>query len=276
MTKRAFTLVELLVVVGIMATMATMSIGGYFAIARGMADRGAISTATSVISLAQERARMDLVPTAVYFYNEAIQFEDRNKGTAFVAAGVAIAVRRSGRISRITGDLLCDEFGDLDITYGLADDSGPSRGDTFRLYRFNTGKMEYSSVFSEAVEDTVDNETYLVEQPVDRQFKKANGDREDPNEIVAYAFRKAGDGNASWKVGDAYGYEFARIRLPDNYIFGSPSDVPTDKDPIKVLNKVIECRPDSNGTTLSPVSLSARRPSGWTSIGDTKDEMKDI
>jgi prepilin-type N-terminal cleavage/methylation domain-containing protein len=103
MTKRAFTLVELLVVVGIMATMATMSIGGYFAIARGMADRGAISTATSVISLAQERARMDLVPTAVYFYNEAIQFEDRNKGTEFVAAGVAIAVRRSGRISRITG-----------------------------------------------------------------------------------------------------------------------------------------------------------------------------
>ena len=57
MTKRAFTLVELLVVVGIMATMATISIGGYFAIARGMADRGAISTATSLISLAQERAR---------------------------------------------------------------------------------------------------------------------------------------------------------------------------------------------------------------------------
>ena len=56
MTKRAFTLVELLVVVGIMATMGTMSIGGYFAIARGMADRGAFATATSVISLAQERA----------------------------------------------------------------------------------------------------------------------------------------------------------------------------------------------------------------------------
>ncbi|MBE6395780.1 MAG: type II secretion system protein [Lentisphaerae bacterium] len=276
MTKKAFTLVELLVVVGIMATMATMSIGGYFAIARGMADRGAISTATSLISLAQERSRIDLVPTAVYFYNEVIQTEDRNKGTEFVAAGVAIAVRCSGRISRVTGDLLGDEFADLDLTYGLAEDSGPSKSDTFRLYRFNTRKMEYSSVYSEVVEDVVGNEAYLVEKPADRNFRKANGDSEDPNELIVYSFRKAGDGNANWNVGDAYGYEFARIRLPDNYIFGSPSDVPSEKELVKVVNKVIECKPESNGTSLPPIDISARRPSGWTSIGDTKDEMKDI
>ena len=76
MTKRAFTLVELLVVVGIMAAMATMSIGSYFAVVRGMADRGALAAATSVISLAQERARIDLAPTVVYFYNELVQNKD--------------------------------------------------------------------------------------------------------------------------------------------------------------------------------------------------------
>ena len=276
MTKRAFTLVELLVVVGIMATMGTMSIGGYFAIARGMADRGAFATATSVISLAQERARIDLVPTAIYFYNEIIQFEDSKKGTELVASGVAIAVRRSGRISRISGNQLCDEFADLDLTYGLADDSGPSKSDTFRLYRFNADKMEYSSVYSEVVENIIGNESYLVEKPADRNFRKANGDSEDPTEIITYAFRKAGGGDANWQVGDAYGYEFARIRLPDNYIFGSPSDCPTAKDPVKVVNKVIQCRPESTGSTLQPISISARRPSGWTNIGDTKDEMKDI
>ena len=63
MTKRAFTLVELLVVVGIMATLATVSIGSYFAVVRGMADRGALAAATSVISLALERARIDMQPT---------------------------------------------------------------------------------------------------------------------------------------------------------------------------------------------------------------------
>ena len=277
MTKRAFTLVELLVVVGIMATLATLSIGSYFAIARGMADRGAIAAATSVISLAQERSRIDLVPTVVYFYNELVQPKNQKAGREQISAGVAVAVRRSGRISHITGDLLCDEFADLDLTYGLAaDDSGPSRSDTFRLYRFNTRKMEYSSVYSEVVEDVVGNEAYLVEKPADRNFRKANGDSEDPNELIVYSFRKAGDGNANWNVGDAYGYEFARIRLPDNYIFGSPSDVPSEKELVKVVNKVIECKPESNGTSLPPIDISARRPSGWTSIGDTKDEMKDI
>ena len=277
MTKRAFTLVELLVVVGIMATLATMSIGSYFAIARGMADRGALAAATSVISLAQERSRIDLVPTVVYFYNELVQSKNTRKGKEQISAGVAIAVRRSGRISRITGDLLCDEFADLDLTYGLApDDSGASRSDTFRLYRFNTGKMEYSSVFSEVVEDIIGNEKYLVEAPVDRNFRKANGEREDPNEMITYAFKKAGSGNANWKVGDAYGYEFARIRLPDNYIFGKTSDVPTDNEPVKLVNEVIVCTPESTGGSLRKIDLCAKRPNGWKEIGNTKDEMKDI
>ena len=90
MTKRAFTLVELLVVVGIMATLATMSIGSYFAIARGMADRGALAAATSVISLAQERSRIDLVPTVVYFYNELVQSKNQRTGKEQISAGSKI------------------------------------------------------------------------------------------------------------------------------------------------------------------------------------------
>lgn len=277
MTKRAFTLVELLVVVGIMASLATMSIGSYFAIARGMSDRGALAAATSAISLAQERARIDLVPTVVYFYNELVQAKNRKTGKEQISVGVAIAVRRSGRISRITGNLLCDEFADLDMTYGLAaDDSGPSRSDTFRLYRFNPDKMEYSSVYSEVVEDIIGNEKYLVENPVDRNFRKPNGDREDPTEMITYAFRKDGGGNANWKVGDAYGYEFVRVRLPDNYIFGKTSDVPDDSEPIKLVKEVIECTPESTGKSLKTVDICAKRPNGWKGIGSTKDEMKDI
>ena len=79
MIKRGFTLVELLVVMGIIAAMATVSIGSYFGVMRGMADRGALAAATSVIALAQERARIDLVPTVVYFYNEVVQNKDDKK-----------------------------------------------------------------------------------------------------------------------------------------------------------------------------------------------------
>ena len=273
MTKRAFTLVELLVVVGIMAAMATMSIGSYFAVVRGMADRGALAAATSVISLAQERARIDLAPTVVYFYNELVQNKDDSKGTELVVAGVAIAVRRAGRLTRVTGNYLGDEFADLDITYGLAE--GSLRGDTFRLYKFDFSGMRYSSVYSEVTEDPIDNESYLVERPGNRGFRKASGDNEDPNEIISYAFVQK-DGNATWQVGDAYGYEFARIRLPDNYIFGSSSDVPSQSQPIKNVSTVIKCLPDSNASSLDSVRVTARRPSGWVSVGESKDEMKDI
>jgi prepilin-type N-terminal cleavage/methylation domain-containing protein len=275
MTKRAFTLVELLVVVGIMAAMATMSIGSYFAVVRGMADRGALAAATSIISLAQERARIDLSPTVVYFYNEIVQNKDESKGDELVVAGVAIAVRRGGRITHKTGSRISDEFADLDRTYGVKDGAAPLCGDSFRLYRFNFIKMEYSSVYTEVVEEPVGNETYLVEQPVDRGFKFDNGEKEDPTEIMAYAFEVL-DGNASWKPGDAYGYEFARIRLPDNYIFGSESDVPSKSNPIKDVSPVIKCLPDSNANSLESIQVSARRPSGWKKIGESKDEMKDI
>ena len=275
MTKRAFTLVELLVVVGIMAAMATMSIGSYFAVVRGMADRGALAAATSVISMAQERARIDLSPTVVYFYNEIVQNKNDAKGDELVVAGVAVAVRRAGRISRVTGDLIGDEFADWDLTYGLFDSSGSLRADTMRLYKFNFSKMEYSSVYSEVVEDIVGNEKYLVEAPVDRNFKKANGDSEDPTEMTVYSF-KVKDGNADWNVGDAYGYEFTRIRLPDNYIFGNASAVPSEASPIKEVSTVIKCYPDSDASSLDSVEIFARRPSGWKSIGNTKNEMKDI
>lgn len=275
MTKRAFTLVELLVVVGIMAAMATMSIGSYFAVVRGMADRGALAAATSVISLAQERARIDLAPTVVYFYNELVQNKDENKGTELVVAGVAVAIRRAGRLTRVTGNYLGDEFADLDITYGLSDESGSLRGDTFRLYKFDFSGMKYSSVYSEVTEDSIDNESYLVESPMNRGFRKANGDNEDPNELISYAFVQK-DGNATWQVGDAYGYEFARIRLPDNYIFGGASDVPSLSQPIKNVSTVIKCYPDSNASSLDSVRVTARRPSGWVSVGESKDEMKDI
>lgn len=276
MTKRAFTLVELLVVMGIMAALATVSIGSYFAVVRGMADRGAIAAATSVISLALERARIDMQPTVVYFYNELVQNKDESKGTELVAAGVAVAIRRAGRISRVTGNLINDEFGDLERTYDLADNPSSIQSDTFRLYRFNFSRMEYSSVYSETVEDEISNEKYLVEKPVDRNFRKPSGDPEDANKMLSYAF-KIKSGFSGWRVGDAYGYEFARIRLPDNYIFGSAADVPTAKDPIKELSALtLKCFPDSDGGSLETVRVRGKRPNGWIEVGNTKTEMKDI
>ena len=275
MTKRAFTLVELLVVMGIIAVMATMSIGSYFAVVRGMTDRGAVAAATSIISLAHERACIDLSPTVVYFYNELVQVANKKAGVDAVVVGVAVAVRRSGRISRVYGNLLNDEYADLDRTYGVADDANSMQGETFRLYKFDFDRMRFSSVYAESVEDRIGNEQYLTEHPVDRGFQKANGDSENVNLLPVYSFMVK-DGYSQWRAGDAYGYEFARIRLPDNYIFGSGGDIPTAEDPVKQLSTTIPCRPVSTAQTLNSIRITAKRPNGWKEVGDTKRELKDI
>ncbi len=276
MTKRAFTLVELLVVMGIIAAMATMSIGSYFAVVRGMTDRGAVAAATSVISLAHERACIDLSPTVVYFYNERVRDANKDAGIDAVYAGVAVAVRRAGRISRVNGNKLNDEYADLDRTYGLMDNPNSPKCETFRLYRFNFSKMEYSPVYSEAAEDEIDNERYLVEKPLDRGFKKLNLKNEKARKSYAYSFCCKDKNGVNWQAGDAYGYEFARVRLPDNYIFGAQGDLPTSSDPTKSLGTTVKCLPDSMPSSLENIRISAMRPNGWKEVGNTKSEMKDI
>lgn len=291
MTKKGFTLVELLVVVGIMASMATLSIGSYFAVVRGMADRGAVATATSAISLAQERACIDLVPTVVYFYNELVEREDDDEGTEKVAAGVAVAVRRAGRISNVSGRMIGDEFADLDSIYGAVEKDSDLKGDTFRLYRFNVSKMQYSTVYSMVAENSigVTPETdFFVEPPIKEwsdRFPKSreySDEEESVNELLSFAFKVNGGNFTSWKVGDSYAYEFVRVRLPDNYIFGTGGgDEPTENQPIKVLNSLtMLCRPDmrSDDSTLEKsVSIVCKTPSGqWRTVGKTKKEMKDI
>jgi len=275
MTKRAFTLVELLVVMGIIAMMATMSVGSYFAVERGMTDRGAVAAATSVISLAHERACIDLSPTVVYFYNERIRDANKDAGIDAVYAGVAVAVRRAGRISRVNGNRLNDEYADLDRTYGVMDNPNSPKCEASRLYRFNFSKMEYSLVYSEAVEDVIDNEKYLFEQPANRHFKKLNGAEEDYRKLYAYSFLRK-DGFNGWRAGDAYGYEFARVRLPDNYIFGAEGNLPSGTDPTKSLSTTVKCLPDSMASSLESIRITARRPNGWKEVGNTKSEMKDI
>ena len=57
--KVAFTLVELLVVVGLMALLGTVSVTGYFAAARGMSDRAALQDSISIVRLAMQTCLID-------------------------------------------------------------------------------------------------------------------------------------------------------------------------------------------------------------------------
>ena len=67
--RAAFTLVELLVVIGLMALLGTVSVTGYFAAVRGMSYRAAKVDTVSLIRQAMQTCLIDQTPTAVLFYN---------------------------------------------------------------------------------------------------------------------------------------------------------------------------------------------------------------
>ena len=281
MTKRGFTLVELLVVTGIIASMATIGISSYGAIKRGMANRGALAAATSVISLAQNRARIDMSPTVVYFMNELVQAADANVGTVQRYAGVAIAIRRAGRVTRYSNGLLYDEYGGLENIYPSVErESDISDKDAgFRLYRFNLNRMEYSIAKSSVVRGVIRNnqdDDWCVSKPkntaqVDNDTEEMDGD------TSAYAFALKDVNGANWGVGEAYAYEFARIRLADNYVFGTGGNLPDATTPVKFV-KAMPFYPDADARKgLETIAVSTLRTDGsYKSIGNTERTLKDI
>lgn len=260
--KHAFTLIELMIVVGIMAFLGVTATGGYAALQRGMAENGATKVAASLLKAAKERAMVDRVPTAVFCYNRLLR-EATDVDNAIVV-GEAVAVRRAGRISWVSGNLLCDEFADLASSYDLASDETDALNfKGMKLWRFDAdgankiSDMAYSVVSSAVTPVEINGWTF---------GGWAEGDQVGNSNltITAYAFVNTGTSQhspANWRVGNAYGFEFATVQLPHDFTFGSGS-VPSkvgDVSPAGVLFfdpdeydtdeqiDVYFCRPDVGG-----------------------------
>ena len=219
--RKGFTLLELLVVVGIMGMLGVAATGGYAALQRGMEERSAVAVAASLLRSAQERAHVDRLPTVVFCYNRLVKAptgEDENG----VAVGVMTAIRRAGRLSYVRGELLFDEFADLDSTYEWVDDRNDAqKGGSFRLFKFGgvkPSRMEYSIVSDLIVRDETSEMVTL--------FSGAGNGMSQTN-LLSSAFYDLGGGTAGgWSVGDGYAFEFAEVQLPNGFVFGNR--VPTD------------------------------------------------
>jgi prepilin-type N-terminal cleavage/methylation domain-containing protein len=232
--KRAFTLVELLVVVGIMGLLGTISVGGYRAMQRGMEERGVMQNVNQFIRSAYQRAQIDRLPVSVYFWNETLQEETDTD--PLIVVGKAVAVRRSGRITATSGSYLYDEFGDLSFQKLTLDededeDSNQSgeanEGNTMYLYNLDdtsgSGSQFRRSVVSSTTKKLRTSEPLLF------------GDRS--VDIECYAYTVVEKGECDWKVGSAYGFEFAELQLPHNFIFGSEKS-DSMSAPVKEIKKI--------------------------------------
>ncbi len=237
-----FTLVELLVVIGLMAFLATVSAGGYYSITRGMASRGAIQDTASIIRYAMQTCLIDQVPTAVLFMN--CRSDKAEKGGD--AYGRAIAIRMSGRISWVGKSsggqwMLVDEFADWNQSFSR--DGGNGREAlSIRLYRMQEeGKLKNglescSSLmcnFVECASLDVFKPEYLVGAGCNVDTWCGLHGKNENTDYSAYVNGNAhrwglpfhsqnsnGLKNNDWHAGDAYGMAIQEFTLPKNYIFG--------------------------------------------------------
>lgn len=250
--RKAFTLLELLVVVSIMGMMGVAATGAYGVLVSGMRDRGTCAAASAVLRAAKERAKVDRVRTVVYCYNKCLR-KPISEDDAGIVAGCMTAVRIAGRITRVNGDFLYDEFADLDGCYERTteDDAAAwQRRKSHLLYKFSGGDDSTTMRYSE-VSDTVFQD-WDTQQEVLFSGAAQNG----KTNILTSAFYVCqnqsgkGIGVSQWKVGDGYGLVFAELQLPDGYIFGG--NVPTmTAGELVIANPVFEFEPGNTDNNKS-------------------------
>lgn len=242
--NRGFSLVELLVAMGIMGMLAVAASSGYHAVVRGMTERGVTTAVSSAMRSAHERAQIDRVSTAIYCYNRMLNKVDDEHRYEKVSTvvGVLVAVRRSGRITAKVGDMLYDEFADLDRSYkSNSDTSDIKKRAGIRLYKFNgdAAKMQYSLV-SDIAYLNKSTRVYLPSLEM-------------TTNLWAAAFQVKTDvsvpNSPTWKVADGYGFEFMEMQLPNGFIFGT--DIPQDESRISILDTVLfePVQPGNRGTS---------------------------
>ena len=240
-----FTLVELIVVIGLMAMLATVSTGAYFAVTRGMAARGAVQDVASIIRFAQQACLIDQVPTAVLFYN----YRSDRASSGGDAYGRAVAIKMTGRISyvadggttanggTVSTGFLVDEFADWNQSFTHESDVG-TKALSVRLYRMNneselkSGYLKCSSLLYNWVGYVAldrFNAEYMVgagakvedwcaakDPPVTSPY---------PNGVsyrwgLPFHVKNNGIDKSSWKIGDAYGMEISSITRARSYLVG--------------------------------------------------------
>ncbi len=225
--RAAFTLVELLVVIGIMAVLATISVAGYSAASRGMANRGAYQSVVTVLRIAKQTCEIDRVPTTVFFFNRRFS-SDVNDEDATLYQGTAIAVKQVGHISMPNNEMVIDEFADWQQSYqtleeGELEQIKSQSKRLFRMRKDDQGKNidQCSMKVKPFVTQHVVEDVMIQAGQTFKDWSTRHG--VSGNQLV-WGLKASEDNKGidctKWEVGDPYGEEISHVDLPKGYVFG--------------------------------------------------------
>lgn len=217
--RRGFTLLELLTVVMIMALLSMLALTSYFSAIRGMAQRGAGEHFINTLAQARQRACIDGTRVSVMAFNQLHSYSEENKP---IFTPSYVVCRALGRISMVNGDVLFDEFNDLEQLFGVKTADEP-----FRIYNLSKGFwVNVQMVLSETYGGEANLfDTHAVFE-LDDYLNPTSYSRE-VFRFSDYALKVVSKSAAAedWKVGDAYGVEVASpMNLPKTFYFNELGD----------------------------------------------------
>ncbi len=261
--KKAFTLLELMVVMAIMGSMAAMAIGGYRSYIRGMADRSALVAVQSMVDMAAQRAEVDRRPAVIYFYDELLQRDDEGKGRDRAGHGIAYAIRPEGRVTMVDGDRIYDEFGP-DGGEGVLRGRLYLMDGTAKSFVVEDMKREYRDEVFVMTGQELGKDTENLPTSVQGLLKEESP--KSGKQILTYAWRMT-SGDVP-RPGDVFGVKFATCTLPDGYFFTAspPSQIGQPTTP----TKTIRISADGSGTESVDVYRWTSQDNATVKVGTTK------
>ena len=246
----------------------------------------------AVIKTAYERAQIDRRPTVMYFWNETLRAESEDENE--IVVGKAVAVRQQGRLSQVAGDVLVDEFSDLNLAYATdtatdsegseaeqgGDGSGDAGDNTMYLYcldKLSPGNTKMRSIVSARVTGSQVNEVFLQGRPQDSDSESSYSG----GKMKLWGFKVEDANGVSWKTGSAYGFEFAELTLPHNYIFGSQYSKTLD-DPVQGEDSMVFSVGRNDGLNgvqsvgnMGSITVYSLRPDGSGGLKAEKVDTND-